>query len=110
MQRSQASRLRRICTKFQVGIHSSCVVYGGLDESGLLQPNQIFLQLTQKEKGRKMVVQGRCLATRNPTYVAEDIRIVTAVDIPALHYIQDVVLFPKCGDRSLPDRCWKIRS
>jgi RNA-dependent RNA polymerase len=51
---------------------------------------------------RYRVVTGVCLVGRNPSLHPGDLRLVEAVDVPALHHLRDVVVFPQTGDRDVP--------
>ncbi|CAK7201972.1 hypothetical protein SEUCBS139899_004688 [Sporothrix eucalyptigena] len=56
---------------------------------------------TQKYK----VITGLCLVGRNPSLHPGDLRVVEAVNVPALHHLRDVVVFPRAGDRDIPSMC-----
>jgi RNA-dependent RNA polymerase len=67
---------------------------------------QIFLQVPDHEnKGQYRVVTGLCVIGRNPSLHPGDLRVVEAVDIPALRHLKDVVVFPLQGDRDVPSMC-----
>ena len=51
------------------------------------------------------IITGLCLVGRNPSLHPGDLRVVEAVDVPALHHLKDVVVFPRVGDRDLPSMC-----
>jgi RNA-dependent RNA polymerase len=66
---------------------------------------QIFCQIWDyhsKPPGPR-VITGRCVVARNPSLHPGDVRIVEAVDVPALHHLIDVVVFPQTGDRDVPN-------
>lgn len=67
---------------------------------------QIFLQVTDKNDPRHyFVVEGLCLIGRNPSLHPGDIRVVQAIDVPALHHLYNVVVFSQLGDRDVPSMC-----
>ncbi|KAF1760723.1 hypothetical protein GCK72_008972 [Caenorhabditis remanei] len=83
---------------------------GVVDETGRLQYGQIFVQLTKNlalkippKTAARQVLTGTVLLTKNPCIVAGDVRIYEAVDIPELHHMNDVVVFPQHGPRPHPD-------
>lgn len=102
------------------------MMFGVVDESGLLQYGQVFFQYTVnaaiKYPGRnvdKVIHRGPVLITKNPSVVAGDVRMfeglfckrlywfmfcnILAVDLPCLHDLVDVIVFPRLGPRPHPD-------
>ncbi|KAG0650209.1 RNA-dependent RNA polymerase 1 [Hyphodiscus hymeniophilus] len=67
---------------------------------------QIFVQVPARD-GENMwkVIEGICLVGRNPSLHPGDLRVVQAVNVPALHHLRDVVVFPSTGDRDVPGMC-----
>lgn len=67
---------------------------------------EIFLQISDpKDRGSLRVITGVCLVGRNPSLHPGDIRVVNAVDVPALRHLSDVLVFPMQGDQDLPSMC-----
>lgn len=66
---------------------------------------EIFIQVTDPLTQKVRVVRGICVIARNPSLHKGDVRVVKAVDVPALHHLRDVVVFPQTGDRDLPSMC-----
>lgn len=66
---------------------------------------EVFVQITDPRIGRIRVIEGICILARNPSLHLGDIRVVRAVDVPALHHLRDVVVMPQTGDRDLPSMC-----
>ncbi|KAK0424928.1 hypothetical protein QR680_008930 [Steinernema hermaphroditum] len=105
--------MRRLRSKNQVAIPFSHgrMMFGVIDETGGLQYGQIFCQITNnlflKTPGvtaAKTILKGPVLMTKNPQNVAGDMRMFQAVDIPELHHLVDVVVFPRYGPRPHPDQ------
>uniref|UniRef100_A0A8R1TZT7 RNA-directed RNA polymerase n=1 Tax=Onchocerca volvulus TaxID=6282 RepID=A0A8R1TZT7_ONCVO len=85
-------------------------MFGILDETGLLQYGQIFVQFTNNislktpsKAAAKTILKGRVLMTKNPSIVAGDVRVFEAVDLPELRHLVDVVVFPQHGPRPHTD-------
>ncbi|KFY18653.1 hypothetical protein V493_08438 [Pseudogymnoascus sp. VKM F-4281 (FW-2241)] len=67
---------------------------------------QIYLQVTDRKDPRhNIIIEGLCLVGRNPSLHPGDIRVVQAIDVPALHHLRDVVVFSQLGDRDVPGMC-----
>jgi len=111
--------LKLVKERARIPVEKSAFVLGCVDETGTLRGHkkstegstrqgrdllpQIFLQITDSEDQRNAtVVTGICIIGRNPSLHPGDIRVVEAVDVPALRHLRDVVVFPSVGDRDLP--------
>ncbi|OHF03496.1 RNA-dependent RNA polymerase [Colletotrichum orchidophilum] len=104
--------------KARVVVDQGAFLLGCLDETGALRGHsqategkttnniedlpQIFLQIPNPQDGKYSCVTGVCIVGRNPSLHPGDIRVVEAVDIPGLHHLQNVVVFPSTGDRDVP--------
>lgn len=114
--------IKALKEKAKLVVEKGAFVLGGVDETGTLRGYskqteaarevkrellpQIFLQVSSPtSRGKYQIVTGVCLVGRNPSLHPGDIRIVEAVDVPALHHVKNVVLFPLQGDRDLPGMC-----
>lgn len=98
--------------KMQVRIPRSLgrMMFGVVDETGLLQYGQVFFQYTidcdvkyPTAETPKCIHKGPVMITKNPSVVAGDVRMFEAVDLPALHDLVDVIVFPQSGPRPHPD-------
>lgn len=67
---------------------------------------EIFLQISEPtKKGRYKIIEGICVLARNPSLHPGDVRVVRAVDVPALHHMKNVVVLPQTGDRDIANMC-----
>uniref|UniRef100_A0A1I8EUD5 RNA-directed RNA polymerase n=1 Tax=Wuchereria bancrofti TaxID=6293 RepID=A0A1I8EUD5_WUCBA len=94
----------------QIPTNLGRTMFGILDETGLLQYGQVFVQFTNDvflktppKAAAKTIVKGFVLITKNPSIVAGDVRIFEAVDLPELRHLVDVVVFPQHGPRPHTD-------
>uniref|UniRef100_A0A914X030 RNA-dependent RNA polymerase n=1 Tax=Plectus sambesii TaxID=2011161 RepID=A0A914X030_9BILA len=81
-------------------------MYGVMDETGMLQYGQVFIQYSPNVRAASEEVithLGRTLVTKNPCLVPGDVRIFEAVYHPALAHLRDVIVFPRHGPRPHPD-------
>lgn len=81
---------------------------GTVEEKSLYIP-QVFVQLSRDpEEPRNLgpkVLLGPMIVARNPSLHPGDIRMVCGVDVPRLHNLKDVIVFPQTGDRDVPSMC-----
>lgn len=118
--------LKRLKQKFAISVKNSAMVFGVVDEIGVLRGHskategmgynnieslpQIFLQVPiEGSDGRSTthyeVITGICVVGRNPSLHPGDVRVVEAVDVLELRHLKNVVVFPKTGDRDIPSMC-----
>ncbi|TKA64867.1 hypothetical protein B0A49_07587 [Cryomyces minteri] len=75
-------------------------------ENTLRDLPEIFVQVsTPEKKGAYRVVEGVCILARNPSLHPGDVRVVRAVDVPALRHLKNVVVLPQTGDRPIANMC-----
>ncbi|KAM0275409.1 hypothetical protein ACHAPA_000271 [Fusarium lateritium] len=116
----RAWSLKMLKEKARIQVPKSAFVLGCVDETSTLRGHssetegsgdkdvsklpQIFLQLSDSAHYSKThIIVGVCIVGRNPSLHPGDIRVVEAVDCPALHGLKDVVVFPATGDRPVPN-------
>ncbi|KAI9757369.1 MAG: hypothetical protein M4579_003483 [Chaenotheca gracillima] len=76
------------------------------EKDRLVSLPEIFIQIPDPEnKGQYKVVEDICILARNPSLHSGDIRLVKAVDQPALRHLRDVVVIPQTGDRDVAGMC-----
>lgn len=82
-----------------------------LDETGILQYGQVFIQISVDPKNPKLgtrKLNGPVMITKNPSIVPGDVRMLRAV-VPSkdsthpLNHLVDVVVFPRNGPRPHTD-------
>lgn len=114
--------IKALKEKTRLIIEQSAFVLGCVDETSTLRGHkrsieglkkvqvddlpQIFLQISDPNSETKFrVVTGICIVGRNPSLHPGDIRVVEAVDVPALRHLRNVAVFPLGGDRDVPGMC-----
>lgn len=122
----RASTIKELKKKARIAIDEGAFVLGCVDESGSLQGHrdepqsrlgatreeklqtlpEIFIQVDDiNKKGYYKVIEGICVLARNPSLHPGDIRVVRAVNVPALHHHKNTVVLPQIGDRDLASMC-----
>eukprot|EP01125_Pyxidicula_operculata_P004670 TRINITY_DN1754_c0_g2_i1.p1 TRINITY_DN1754_c0_g2~~TRINITY_DN1754_c0_g2_i1.p1 ORF type:complete len:1016 (-),score=183.21 TRINITY_DN1754_c0_g2_i1:24-3071(-) len=93
--------LTKFVTKYSYPVRESTILLGVLDEQGILNEGEIFVQYKGRE--RSFIPKGPAVVGRNPTYSEKDMRLVKIVDYEGLHHLYDVVVFSSKGRRPLAD-------
>lgn len=122
----RACTIKNLKEKARIAIDDGAFVLGCVDETATLKGHfddqapkpgatseeklatlpEIFLQIDDTTKrGHYKIVEGICILARNPSLHPGDVRIVRAVDVPALRHLKNVVVFPQTGDRDLANMC-----
>jgi RNA-dependent RNA polymerase len=122
----RAYHIKYLKEKARITIEEGAFVFGCVDETATLKGHydepqsrenatreeklatlpEIFLQVSNHtKKGYYNVIEGICVLARNPSLHAGDVRIVRAVNVPALRHLRDVVVLPQTGDRDVANMC-----
>ncbi|KAI3730499.1 hypothetical protein L1987_61669 [Smallanthus sonchifolius] len=113
----RATKLLELRTKMRIFVPKGRSMMGCLDETRTLEYGQVFVQFSSA--GRKplgddysgigsyksLIVRGNVVVAKNPCLHPGDVRILKAVNVPALHHIVDFVVFPQKGNRPHPNEC-----
>ncbi|XP_004291459.1 PREDICTED: RNA-dependent RNA polymerase 6-like [Fragaria vesca subsp. vesca] len=114
----QAAQLWGLREKTRIFVPSGRWLMGCLDELGVLEQGQCFVQVStpslencfakhgsrfdQTDKNLQ-VIKGFVVVAKNPCLHPGDIRILEAVDAPGLHHLHDCLVFPQKGHRPHTD-------
>lgn len=121
LQAFRASKLLDLRVKTRIFIPSGRSMMGCLDETNTLEYGEVFVQFSGAERrqffdddsrmfyqdfpGRSFLIEGKVVVAKNPCLHPGDIRVLKAVDVPALHHLIDCVVFPQKGNRPHPNEC-----
>ncbi|CAM8883875.1 unnamed protein product [Rhodiola kirilowii] len=102
----RALKLLELRTKSRMFVQNGRAMMGCLDETGTLKYGQVFVQYSAAGFSRGInLVRGKVVVAKNPCLHPGDVRVLTAVDVPALHHMKDCVVFPQHGVRPHPNEC-----
>ncbi|ONK69832.1 uncharacterized protein A4U43_C05F27200 [Asparagus officinalis] len=108
------SQLKDLSSKARIFVPKGRWLMGCLDELGVLEEGQCFIQVSSPSlencflkhgskfsgsKVNKQVIVGTIALAKNPCLHPGDIRILEAVDVPGLHHLVDCLVFPQKGER-----------
>ncbi|KAF5748191.1 RNA-dependent RNA polymerase 6-like [Tripterygium wilfordii] len=110
----RAAQLWQLREKARIFVPHGRWLMGCLDELGVLEQGQCFIQVStpslencflkhgskfSETKTNLQVVEGFVVIAKNPCLHPGDIRILQAVDAPRLHHLHDCLIFPQKGER-----------
>ncbi|GMJ11104.1 SUPPRESSOR OF GENE SILENCING 2, RNA-dependent RNA polymerase 6, SILENCING DEFECTIVE 1 [Hibiscus trionum] len=110
----RASQLWGLREKARIFVPSGRWLMGVLDELGVLEQGQCFIQVSNpslekcflnhgskfaETKRNLQVIKGLVVMAKNPCLHPGDVRILEAVDAPGLHHLYDCLVFPQKGER-----------
>ncbi|XP_041014135.1 RNA-dependent RNA polymerase 1-like [Juglans microcarpa x Juglans regia] len=120
LQTFRASKLLELRTKTRIFIPDGRAMMGCLDETGTLEYGQVFVQFSGTRhkqsfndssmfgnhgSDQHFLVTGKVVVAKNPCLHPGDVRVLRAVNVPALHHLVDCVVFPQKGLRPHPNEC-----
>lgn len=105
----QLSNYLNLKKKARILVPDSATLIGVADDEGILQDDEVFIQIRRDNFSEKKVymgqgseiLKGQILVTRNPCTHPGDLRLLKAVDRPELRHLTNVVVFPTRGNRPL---------
>lgn len=110
----RSAQLGDLLSKARIFVPKGRWLMGCLDELGVLEEGQCFIQSSIPSlencffkhgsrfsgiKKKRQVIVGTVAIAKNPCLHPGDIRILEAVDVPSLHHLVDCLVFPQQGDR-----------
>ncbi|XP_076914711.1 putative RNA-dependent RNA polymerase 1 [Bidens hawaiensis] len=103
----RATKLLELRTKTRIFVPKGRSMMGCLDETRTLEYGEVFVQYSSAGIGLYMsqVVKGAVVVAKNPCLHPGDVRVLKAVNVPALHHMVDCVVFPQKGKRPHPNEC-----
>ncbi|XP_054809946.1 RNA-dependent RNA polymerase 1 [Prosopis cineraria] len=117
LQTFRASKLLELRRKTRIIVPNGRAMMGCLDETSTLEYGEVFLQYSDNRfmplsdesvaygSERSHIVTGKVVVAKNPCLHPGDVRVLKAVDVPALHHMVDCVVFPQKGSRPHPNEC-----
>ncbi|CAF0935981.1 unnamed protein product, partial [Didymodactylos carnosus] len=102
-------------SRSKIGKNKARNMIGIVDESSILQYGEVFVQYTIMKtdslfdepsrtfNSNTRVLEGPVVVTKNPCHHPGDVRTFTAVNLPQLRHLKDVIVFPQNGPRPHPN-------
>ncbi|XP_043704234.1 probable RNA-dependent RNA polymerase 1 [Telopea speciosissima] len=113
LQTFRAAKLHELRTKTRIFVPNGRSLMGCLDETGTLEYGQVFVQVSSiwrmfggnESDQQKIIVKGNVTVAKNPCLHPGDVRVLQAIDVPALNHMVNCIVFPQKGARPHPNEC-----
>ncbi|XP_061371841.1 RNA-dependent RNA polymerase 1-like [Gastrolobium bilobum] len=108
LQTFRASKLLELRLKTRIFIPNGRAMMGCLDETRTLEYGQVYVGFSNNRVrglSNDYIITGKVVVAKNPCLHPGDVRVLKAVDVPALHHMVDCVVFPQKGFRPHPNEC-----
>ncbi|RZC80982.1 hypothetical protein C5167_043556, partial [Papaver somniferum] len=121
LQTFRAAKLLELRTRTRIFVPKGRSMMGCLDETATLEYGQVFVQASRIGRNKlcgdsssmlkgngpadTILVLGKVVVAKNPCLHPGDMRVLQAVNVPALHHMVDCVVFPQKGQRPHPNEC-----
>ncbi|TXG71399.1 hypothetical protein EZV62_006334 [Acer yangbiense] len=112
LQTFRALHLQELRSRTRIFVQNGQAMMGCLDETGTLEYGQVFVQYSGSRCHHPYntspvfsIVKSKLVVAKNPCLHPGDMRVLKAVDVPALHHMVDCIVFPAKGKRPHPDEC-----
>lgn len=106
LQTFRASKLTELRLKSRIFVQNGRAMMGCLDETRTLEYGEVFVKFSGTGSNKNhYLVRGKVVVAKNPCLHPGDVRILTAVDVPALHHMVNCVVFPQKGKRPHTNEC-----
>ncbi|KAK1416231.1 hypothetical protein QVD17_32020 [Tagetes erecta] len=113
----RATKLLELRTKTRIFAPKGRAMMGCLDETRTLEYGEVFVQYSSAGRrplgddysgigsNKSRIVRGHVVVAKNPCLHPGDVRVLKAVNVPALRHMVDCVVFPQKGERPHPNEC-----
>ncbi|KAJ4974442.1 hypothetical protein NE237_007616 [Protea cynaroides] len=122
LQAIRALKLQELRTKTRIFVPCGRSLMGCLDETRTLEYGQVFVQVSRighkqflnnslfkfcgnESDQQQCIIKGTVIVAKNPCLHPGDVRVLHAVDVPALYHMVDCIVFPQKGARPHPNEC-----
>ncbi|KAI9075013.1 hypothetical protein K1719_043063 [Acacia pycnantha] len=111
LQTFRASKLLELRLKARILVPQGRAMMGCLDETRTLEYGQVFVQYSDNgslslfNDSVSYIVTGKVVVAKNPCLHPGDVRVLKAVNVPALRHMVNCVVFPQKGSRPHPNEC-----
>jgi hypothetical protein len=106
------NKISQLLFKFKFKIKNSALLMGVIDFQGILEENEVFIQLEIPNKNslqpqtqpKTKIITRSVIVTKNPCLSIHDIQLLICFDKPELRHLKNVIVFSSKGKIPVPDK------